>query len=94
MRSPILISVATKSENHVPSVLFTPRLEVEAALGVADALDGRLVNEPAASVASGIVDECAGKARSRALLEDLLHDTLLAAASSDKGDTHSVRNDG
>lgn len=94
MRTSTLVSVATKRQNHVPSVLFAPRLEVKAAFGVADALDGRLVDEPAAAVAGGVIDECAWKARSRALLEDLLHDALLAAASSDKGDTHSVCNDG
>lgn len=85
---------AVECENHVPNILFSPRLEVEATLGIADALNGRVVNEPAAAVARGIVDESAGQARSRAFLEDLLHDALLAGTSSDESNSHSVGDNG
>lgn len=58
----------------------------------ADALDGGLVDEPAASVSRSLVDESAGQ--TRAGVEDLLHDILLAAAGGNKSDADGVRDDG
>lgn len=95
MGAPVHVSAGVrKCENHVPSVLFAPRLEVEATLGVADAFDGGLVHKPTATIACGVVDERAGETRSGAILEDLLHNGLFAATSRDKGDTHGVRDHG
>lgn len=64
----------------------------EGAAGEADALDGRVVDEPADAVAGALVDQGAGEAI--AVLKDPLHDVLLAAAGGDEGDLDAVVDDG
>lgn len=91
MGAPVFVS-AIKGKNHVPSVLPS-RLEVEAALGVADALNGRFVDEPATSITGGLIDKRTRKARDGTLLEDLLHNTLLSTAGGNECDANGVRDD-
>lgn len=58
----------------------------------ADTLDRRLVDEPAASLAGSLVDQGTGQVVVG--VEDLLHDVFLAGAGGDKGNAHSVSDDG
>lgn len=60
--------------------------------GEVNTLDGRLVNEPAASLASRLIDKTAGQTVFG--VKDLLHDILLATTSGNKGDAHGVGDDG
>ena len=60
----------------------------ESASRVADALYGWVVDEPAATLSGGLIYQCARQ--TVALLKDLLHDLLLAAARSDKCDLYRV----
>jgi hypothetical protein len=57
----------------------------------ADALDSRLVDEPTAAFTSTLIDKSARQ--TTVGIEDLLHDVLLAAASSDERDTNGVVDD-
>lgn len=64
----------------------------ECSPGEANAFNGRLIDEPAASVSRGFVDEGAGQSRAR--VKDFLHDCALAGAGGDESNADGVCNDG
>lgn len=89
IRISFLLSYPTLECRHFPCSVLPLQVRPP---GKADALNGGLVDEPAAPVSRSFVDESARQAR--ASVENLLHDVLLAGAGGDKGDADGVRDDG